>query len=357
MKIVVLEKSWEPAYEQFLRGRPDSLFYASLKYRAFLKALLGCSDEYLVAVENNEIHGALPLMKLEVEGGLIYNSLPYYGSNGGVTANTPEAACLLVEAYNQRATRSNVAAATIVPNPFEPVVAGFVKSHEDTRIAQWIDLEPGDAEFDGFLARVDSSARRNVRKALSSNVIVARDATQMAALRDIHRQNMVSIGGRAKSDAFFDLVPRCFEAGRDWDLYVATHSGQVIAALLLFYFNRTVEYFTPAVEESHRDLQALPLLIATAVGAAVRSGYTRWNWGATWESQTGVDRFKKKWAGCEMRYTYSTYIHDPGLLTRTPAELLERYPNFYVVPFRAIGNSPHPQPLSQAARGETEAAA
>jgi len=336
MNVITLDKTWEPAYERYLCARPDSLLYAGLKYRGFLKALLGCDEEYLIAVEGIAIQGVLPLMKLGVEGSIVYNSLPYYGSNGGVTASNPEAARILVEAYNQRATQCNVAAATIVPNPFEPAVTGYVKTHEDTRIAQWIDLDSGDADLDAFLARVDSSARRNVRKAIASNITVIRDATRMTELRNIHRQNMASIGGRAKSDAFFELVPQCFEAGRDWDLYVATHSGQVIACLLLFYFNRTVEYFTPAVEESHRELQALPLLIATAVGDAVRSGYTRWNWGATWESQTGVYRFKKKWAANEMRYTYSTCINDPALLTRTPADLLERFPNFYVVPFHAL---------------------
>jgi len=341
--VVVLDQSREEAYARFVRARPDSLLYASLKYRAFLKALLHCSDEYLLAVEHDRIEGILPLMKLDVEGKCFYNSLPYYGSNGGVTANTPEATRMLVEAYNERVTRPNVAAATVVPNPFEPAVTGYVKTHEDTRIAQWIDLEPSDANLDAFLARVDSSARRNVRKALESNINVTADATQMAALRDIHRRNMASIGGRAKSDDFFELVPRCFEAGRDWELYVASHERRVIAALLLFYFNRSVEYFTPVVEASHRELQALPLLIATAVGAAVKRGHTRWNWGATWEGQTGVYRFKKKWAAKEMRYTYTTCVNDPELLTHTPAEILDRFPNAYVVPFRALCQSLHPR--------------
>src|SRR5262249_1126484 len=150
------------------------------------------------------------------------------------------------------------------------------------------------------------------------------------------RRNMAAIGGRAKSDAFFDLVPTCFENERDWDLYVAEVGGATMAALLVFYYGQTVEYFTPAVEESHRELQALPLIIATAVGEAVKRGMQRWNWGATWESQTGVYRFKKKWASQEKRYSYSTYIQDVTLLRQTPAALLERYPNFYVLPFSAL---------------------
>ncbi len=336
MDIVVLDPTREAAYERFLRARPASLLYTSLKYRTFLKALLHCSDEYLLAVDQGRIEGILPLMKLEVAGKLVYNSLPYYGSNGGVTANTVAAQVCLVDSYNERVSHPDVSAATIVPNPFESTVAGFRTTHEDVRLAQWIDLKPSDEDLESFLVRIDSSARRNVRKAIAEGIEVAKDEHQLGTLRDIHRRNLAAIGGRAKSDAFFELVPKCFAAGIDWDLYVAKRNNEVIAALLLFYHGQTVEYFTPAVEETHRDLQALPLIIAQAVGDAARRGMTRWNWGATWESQTGVYRFKKKWASQEKRYTYSTFIRDPSLLQATPAALLERYPNFYVVPFHAL---------------------
>jgi Acetyltransferase (GNAT) domain len=298
--------------------------------------LLHCDDEYLLAIDKGRVEGILPLMRLDVAGARVYNSLPYYGSNGGVTANNPTAAQCLVDAYNQRISQPNVAAATIVPNPFEPVVEGYRKTHEDARIAQWVEIRPSDAEMELYLGRIDSSARRNVRKAIAEGVEVHKMPEAMPTLRDIHRRNMASIGGRAKTDAFFELVPRCFDVGADWDLYVGMHAGQVIAALLVFYHGRTVEYFTPAVEESHRELQALPLIIARAIGDAAQRGFTRWNWGATWESQTGVYRFKKKWASEELRYSYSTYVADSTLLTQTPATLLDRYPNFYVVPFNAL---------------------
>jgi Acetyltransferase (GNAT) domain len=337
MDVIVLDQRWEEGYERFLLQRPDSLLYSSLKYRAFLKALLGCTDQYLLAVDQGRIEGVLPLMKLQADGKIVYNSLPYYGSNGGVIAASSAAAETLVQAYNDLVSQPNVAAATVVPNPFESAVAGYSRTHEDVRIAQWIDLKAKDEDLETFLARIDSSARRNVRKALAEGVTVRRDERQLRVLRDMHVRNMASIGGRAKTDAFFELVPQHFVAGRDWDLYVGELDGRTIAALLVFYYGRTVEYFTPAVEESFREMQALPLIIAQAVGDAARRGLTRWNFGATWESQTGVYRFKKKWAAQEKRYSYSTYIGDADLLKHSSAELLEMYPNFYVVPFSALG--------------------
>src|SRR5262249_46266420 len=132
MDVIAMNAAWECAYDCFLRARPDSLLYASLKYRAFLKALLSCSDEYLLAIDDGRIEGVLPLMKLEVDGRLVYNSLPFYGSNGGVIANSPAAARQLVGAYNALISRAHVSASTIVPNPFEASVEGYRKTHEDT---------------------------------------------------------------------------------------------------------------------------------------------------------------------------------------------------------------------------------
>jgi hypothetical protein len=333
MDVIELGGAREAQYERFLLSRPGSLLYASLKYRDFLKALLGCRDEYLLAVEGGAVRGVLPLMVATSGGRRVYNSLPYYGSNGGAVADCPEAAAALVAEYNRRTAAPGVVAATVVDSPFEPPAAGYARTTGDWRLAQWTDLRPDDGDREHLLARVDPSARRNVRKALAAGVRVETGGAEMPRLREIHRRNMAAVGGRCKSDRFFECAPRYFDEGRDWELYVARHGGAVIAGLLLFYYHRTVEYFTPAAEEAHRPLQGLPLLVATAMAAAAARGLTRWNWGGTWITQEGVYRFKKKWATSEARYRYHTRVNDPDLLRQTPRRLLEDFPDFFVLPF------------------------
>lgn len=90
---------------------------------------------------------------------------------------------------------------------------------------------------------------------------------------------MAQINGIAKSDRFFNLIPQIFEYGKDYKIYTGFLNNEPIAALLIFYFNKTVEYFTPVVVENYRSYQALSLVIYEAMKDAVKDGYEWWNWG------------------------------------------------------------------------------
>jgi lipid II:glycine glycyltransferase (peptidoglycan interpeptide bridge formation enzyme) len=116
-------------------------------------------------------------------------------------------------------------------------------------------------------------------------------------------------------------------------LYLADLNGTLIAALLLLYFNRTVEYYTPVVRMGYRTLQPLSLLIFTAMKDALRRGFIYWNWGGTWLTQDGVYRFKSRWNTRDYPYYYYTTIYRNSILKLTKQKLLEEYPYFYVLLF------------------------
>ena len=175
-----------------------------------------------------------------------------------------------------------------------------------------------------------------MRKARHTGIVAAPDAGQLGAVGAIHRANIEALGGLAKDASFFAAVPRHFEAGADYDVYVGLLDGKVVAGLLLFYFNGTVEYFTPAVDHEHRSEQPMAVVLAEAMAAAARRGCRRWNWGGTWTSQDGVFRFKRKWGAREGRYRYFVQVNDDALLDARPEELRARFGHFYVVPFSAL---------------------
>ena len=127
----------------------------------------------------------------------------------------------------------------------------------DERISLVTDL-PGDEN--GLLELIDSSARRNVRKARRSGFLATTDASRLPSVAEIHRDNIQALDGRAKELSFFAAVPRHFEAGREFDVHVALLEDEVVAGLLVFFFNGTAEYFTPAVHHDHRSEQPLALL-------------------------------------------------------------------------------------------------
>jgi hypothetical protein len=337
VSVGIFREELAEAYDQYLLANPRSLFYASSKYRRFLTTLLQCEDRTLVAVAGNTIRGVLPLMSRAGSRGNVYNSLPYYGSNGGVLADDAEVSGALVHAYNTIAASPDTLASTAIDHPFMPQgPTGLRFTHVDHRIGQYTRIDRESSNEQEILARIDSSARRNVKKAQREGVAVEVDHSQLDRLRQLHQDNMRAIGGLAKSDAFFALLPVHFNPGHDYDVYVARRDGLVIAALLLFYFNQTVEYFTPAIDGDHRSIQPLSLILYTALTEASRRGFTWWNWGGTWTSQSGVYRFKAKWGASESMYSYYTQLNDEAILDWAPADILSAYPNFFVVPFTAL---------------------
>lgn len=319
------------AYDALAHEAATTLFYASRRFTAFAADLLGAEDATLVADDDGGIAAAIPMLRRETELGTLYNSLPYYGSNGGVIGGDPRARAALLGKWNELVTDASALGGTMIGNPLEGgVIEGVAHNFSDYRIGQLTEID-GDV-----LAKIDPAARRNVQKAQRSGVEIVSEPSLLARLRELHVENMTAIGGLAKTDRFFELIPKHFQYGSDYEIVGARKDGRVIATLLIFYFNRTVEYYTPAIEEAYRSDQPLSLVIIEAMRAAAARGFRWWNWGGTWPTQTGVYRFKRKWATVEQRYEYYVQMNRPELLQWAPGRFVSEFPGFYVVPFTAL---------------------
>jgi hypothetical protein len=337
MQVEVLQPGLSDAYDAFLLSQPASMLFQSTPYKNLLKDMLGCEECYLAAWEGDQIRGVLPLMVAHSPIGDVYNALPYYGSNGGVITESLDAYESLVAAYNALASAEKTLASTLITNSLLPQNdVGIIHNHIGGRIGQFTDLQPlWGKDWDGVFQHFDSSIRWDVKKAISNGVQVQVDFSQMERLREMHQDNMRNIGAPPKSEKFFAGVPRHFREG-EYVVYTASLDEQVISALLLFYFNRTVEYYVPATDVSFRALQPLSLVIMRAMADAATRGFHWWNWGGTQPSQKGVYHFKRKWEGIDRPYTYFTYVNDEALLEMSPATLNQHFANFFVVPFAAL---------------------
>lgn len=334
LQIRPLDPSLERAYEEFLATRADAMVYHSLRYRDYLREITGGIADYCVATDDGEVRGVLPMFYRDGAFGRVQNSLPFYGSHGGVLASDDEAAVLLMNHYSRTARDRGVVASTIVGNPLQSSAAEPPADLRDSRIGQFTRIAGANA--DSLMARFHQKTRNMVRKAEKSGVTVSVDSTAIGFLRETHEENLATLGGIAKPRVFFDALPRHFRQGTDYEIYVASHEGRRVAALLLFYFAKTVEYFTPATVNEHRTLQPMSAIIHRAMSDAAARGFELWNWGGTWSSQEGVYRFKSRWDAEDRPYQYFVTVNDRSILHRRKEELLDAYPYFFVVPFSAL---------------------
>ncbi len=332
MEIKKLEKIDYIKYEEFLSDFKESLLYYSTKYKDFLEELLSTESNYLMAMDDNSnIQAILPIMIKEGKFGMVVNSLPYYGSNGGILSKSNEAYEVLLNYYNNLI--KDTSGSTYITNPLQENVKELEYDILDKRIGQWTFLSYNDKIEENIMNSYDSSARRNVRKAIKENVTVEIDNSQTSFLYETHYENITSIGGKAKDKRFFELINKYFEKEKDYNIYIAKLNGEKIGALLLFYYNETVEYFTPVAVSKYRNVQALPLIIYQAMCEATTNGYQWWNWGGTWLTQDGVYKFKNKFGAINKEYKYFIKVNNENIYNSTKEELLEEYDNFYVIPF------------------------
>lgn len=339
MDVRILCRDDYTVYEKFLLDFPEALFYYSVKYKDFLENLFKAKPYYLIVFFKGEIQGILPLFIKDGIYGKVVNSLPYYGSNGGIIARTKEAYSALLETYEDIISASDVIAATIVENPLKTaLIPQHLYNFTDKRIGQLTPLafETEKSYSEAILGKLDSSTRRNIRKAEKSDICVRVDNTQMAFLEKTHRKNMESIGGNAKTREFFTMFPKYFEQGKDYKIYVAFLKDKPVAAVLLFYYNLTVEYYTPVTTAEFRNLQPTAKILYQAMLDAMQNGFKFWNWGGTWLEQEGVHKFKKKWGAQDYPYTYYTKINNRKIFDLRADELLEKYPGFYVINFKEL---------------------
>lgn len=340
-----LDVARSAAYEAFVRAHPAGLLYYSLAYRRLLEAVVPGRARYYLALRGGQVCGVLPLFVVDGPMGTVVNSLPYYGSHGGPLAADAEAAAALAAAYTREVDAAGVAAATLVENPLAAIPVPVPHDVVDERTGQFTPLPAGEADpAEALMASFHYKTRNMIRKAEKLGVRVRRDDTAFGYLQAVHEANMQALGGRAKRAAFFEAVPACFEAGVDYRIFVAERDGVPAAALLLFYFNDIVEYFTPAVDVAHRSAQPLSLLIHHAMADAATRGYRRWNWGGTWPSQDSLYRFKKRWGTSDLPYRYRVTIRNPALRHAAPADLLAAYPDYFVLPFHLLESSTTPSP-------------
>ncbi len=334
MQIKKLTKGLYNDYEFFLHSVKEGMFFYSIKYKLFLEKSLKCEDNYWIALENNQIIGILPMMKKAGKYGDVYNSLPFYGSNGGVLSHSEKATQLLINEFNKISNLPNTAVNLFISNP-------LIKNYDllpsydlvDTRIGQFTSIKYNNNKSENLMNSFHSKTRNMVRKAQKSEVKIYIDNNDVDFLEQIHKENMNAIGGIAKKHSFFSLIPSNFKGNLDYNIFIAKKDNEKIAALLLFYYNDIVEYFTPVVKGEYRNLQPVSLLIYEAMIKASNKGFKLWNWGGTWLSQDGVYKFKNKFGAEDKEYKYYIKINNKNIYNATKEQLLNEYSNFYTIPY------------------------
>jgi len=331
-------------YDAWIAGRAGELIYARPMFHRFLAEAVGGTARYLLASRAGQLCGALCYFERVADKfGAVLNSLPWYGTHGGcvgVAQGDEATRRALLAAYRERATRVDVLAATMILSPDEAQLASqyadALGAHvTDARIGQWTALPAGDGALDALPRVVTQKTRNVVNKSLKQGFseFVSDDDEAWDFLHRVHRLNLEAIGGKAKPASHFDALRRQIPAAHR-RLSLAMLGHEPVAALLLLASQCTVEYLAPVISAEHRSRQPLSFLIWHGMRWAIERGYTWWNWGGTWHTQTSLLHFKAGWGAIERPYVYFIAAQEKVVhtLRHEHDAIAEAFPYYYVYP-------------------------
>lgn len=178
--------------------------------------------------------------------------------------------------------------------------------------AKWhgIDLS---ADTEEHWSRIDSSARRAIRKAEKMG-LSARLAANEDDLRSFFR---LHLGIRkykyrllAQPYRFFQNIWRIFSADSRAALMLAETEGQVVGAVMYLEWGSTLYYKFSASSASHLEYRPTDLLIWEGIKLAKSRGLGFLDLGLSDWDQDGLIRYKRKFATEEGRITFLHHASD-----------------------------------------------
>ena len=350
-----ISKECPESWNTLVRDCSWGSFYHSAENLEILTTVTGADINFIAAYDNNRLSGGIVYAVQPGPLGDVVNCLTYFGSycDALVTGDAPRGTEELVYAKLIEQCRGiDSLCLNVITSPFadtlhhEKVKEYLSPTFIDKRRCQISCLPEYNGEnreqySEKIMSMFQGRARTAYRKILKSDFEYRRCSTEQEVRQfaQIHKANIEAKGGQFKTMDFFLKVfemsqskPETAEVAAMFD------KGKLIAGIVLFCFNDTVEYHTTCLLDEYRSIGPLNRIIVEKMIDAGMAGYRFWNFGGTWKTQEGVYLFKKSFgAGDRNYYYYTVFFRDVEQIKQmSPKEILKGYPFCYVIPFSEL---------------------
>lgn len=294
----------ETAVHAYIESHRLSLIYHTLEWQKILSATYGYASKSLICLEDNQIIGFLPLLKLrDYRGkkkivGLPFSHLvqPLYESPGAFTGLRTTA-----EAIAKRS------------------MAGYVEIKSDLgKISNWdsssaytiseLDLRRSLVEIEKGLK---PSIRRNVKKArlYGISIRISDRTCDVDRFYDLMVETRHRQGSIPYARSFFANLFRYLDRSKR-KLFLAYYRGQPIAGLIMLSHGRRTIYAYGASVSDRDLLKRRPndLLFWRSIQDAHHEGKDIYDFGVTPFGYDSLLRFKRQWGAVSRKLYYSYFF-------------------------------------------------
>ncbi len=178
--------------------------------------------------------------------------------------------------------------------------------------AKWhgLDLRP---DLDTLWSDLHSSARRAIRKAQKSGVVVraAQDKKDLRAFFELHLEiRKYRYGLVAQPYRFFEQIWDQFVAQQNGTILLAVHEGQVIGSIFFLEWKNGLYYKFNASSLTQRVVRPNDLMVWEGIKYGKDKGLTHLDFGLSDWGQEGLIRYKRKFASEEKAISFLRHTPD-----------------------------------------------
>lgn len=293
MEICKLEKDDEKKWDEFIIEEKDSTFYHQIGWKNIVQKTYGYKPHYLIAKENEEIKGVLPLfsMKSKIFGRKMV-SIPF-APYGGISANSEFIKNALIDEANRLTKECDLGYLEL--RNLNEIIHNNYKINS-LYITFIIRLEDG---LDTIWLNLRRDKKKGVNKAKKANLSLEWN-TDIDNFYDIYAITMKELGTPIHAYDFFKNIVNEFP-DKTKILTVKYKDKAVCCKFLLFYKDTVISMWGSTLDE-YQYLHPYDLANWEAIEYSYKKGYKYFDFGRCLLN-SGVFQYKKGWP-CEQKQLY-----------------------------------------------------
>ena len=275
----------EAAWDQFVRSSPTGTVFHLSTWRHVVEEVFRLTPHYLLASEDGEIRGVLPLFEIHglLSGHVLISVL--YGVYGGLCATDPAARQALIEEARRLAIQRRVRHIELrhvcMPEPGLP-----------TKSLYGAFARPLDPDPDVNLAAVPRKQRRMIRQGIKHGLETRRGWEHLPRFYEVFVANKRRLGSPPFPLRLFEAIRDHF--GGEAQLLTIWHRQQLVAGVIsLFYGDRVMPYYGAALPEAF-NLAVNDFMYWELMREVCLAGYRVFDFGRSRQG-SGSYEYKRHW--------------------------------------------------------------
>jgi serine/alanine adding enzyme len=289
-------------WDNFVFVHKASTFFHQIGWKDVVERTYGHKPLYLVARENRNIRGILPLFLMKhILFGKFLISVPY-GDYGGICAEDEETSNALLAKAMEIARNKDVKFLELRH------VAGINREDLMTKTSRAMLMLPLEKDAQTLWKSFNPKVRNQVRKAEKSGIKAEiGDKSLVREFYKVYAYNMRDLGTPVHSISFFENILNVFHSNSNIILVRLDESP--IGGAIAIYFKDTMEIPWASSLREFFPLCPNNLLYWRALEYGCSKGYKYFSFGRSpWKS--GTFQFKKQWGAEPVQLNYQYYVNN-----------------------------------------------